>query len=630
VRRGRPRAPAGAEAVAGAATAVLLVALAAADGGYFPVSWGWTALALLWTSLIAIVLGRARRPTGLDRVLIAAFGVLAAWAALSTVWSESVPRSLTEVQRDLVYLAGALAVMLVARRRWAPSLLTGVWAATAAVATYALSTRLSGGPRPGEDTFAQNRLYEPLGYWNALGILAAMGAVLAVGLAARAERLVVRALAGASLAALLPALYLTFSRGAMLALALALVVMVALDPRRLQALAALALAGWPAGVAVWLVARSDAVTDPTVTVREGSWLPPAIVLLAGLGAAGTVALARLEQRVAVSARVRRTVAAGLAAACLGALVAGVAYAGGPGAIVDRTQRSVTGPVAQVPGSPEARLGSLSSNGRIELSRIALGQWRAHPLLGSGAGTFEPWFLEHRSSDQKVRDAHNLYLETLAELGPVGLIALLVALGVPLAAARGSRHRPLAATAVAAYVAFLAHAAVDWDWEMTVVTLAAVVIGGSIVADARTIRHPAGRWLSGPPSLAAAAIVATLSVAAIVGLLGSAAAGGASRAVEAGDWSHAVAEARTATRWAPWSSDAWRLLGEARRAQGDLPGARASLRRALRRDPGDWRAWHELARTTGGSEQRYALLRARALNPRSPELAAMRSSGLRDA
>ncbi len=55
---------------------------------------------------------------------------------------------------------------------------------------------------------------------------------------------------------------------------------------------------------------------------------------------------------------------------------------------------------------------------------ALDDYRAHAALGSGAGTFERWWLADRDVALKVRDAHSLYLETLAELGPFGLAALL--------------------------------------------------------------------------------------------------------------------------------------------------------------------------------------------------------------
>ena len=98
-----------------------------------------------------------------------------------------------------------------------------------------------------------------LGYWNAVGIFAALGLLLALGLAARAQRPIWRALAGASVAILAPTFFFTFSRGAWVALAIGLIAAVALDARRLRLTTLFALA--PAAVlTVWLGSRQEALT----------------------------------------------------------------------------------------------------------------------------------------------------------------------------------------------------------------------------------------------------------------------------------------------------------------------------------------------------------------------------------
>jgi O-antigen ligase len=101
-----------------------------------------------------------------------------------------------------------------------------------------------------------------------------------------------------------------------------------------------------------------------------------------------------------------------------------------------------------------------------------------PLAGSGAGTFELLWLEHRPAPVDVRDAHSLYLETLAELGVVGLGLLALALAPPLA---GFRDGPSAAAA-GGYVAFLVHAGFDWDWEMPAVTIAGLLCGAALLVE----------------------------------------------------------------------------------------------------------------------------------------------------
>ncbi len=50
------------------------------------------------------------------------------------------------------------------------------------------------------------------------------------------------------------------------------------------------------------------------------------------------------------------------------------------------------------------------------------------MLGGGAGSYEAWWAQHGSIPLFVRYAHSLYLEVLGELGVVGLVLLLSALG----------------------------------------------------------------------------------------------------------------------------------------------------------------------------------------------------------
>jgi O-antigen ligase len=118
-------------------------------------------------------------------------------------------------------------------------------------------------------------------------------------------------------------------------------------------------------------------------------------------------------------------------------------------------------------------------------------WREvelNPVLGSGAGTFERYWLLHRPVGSFARDAHSLYLETLAELGPVGLALLLAALALPLLVLRGRRD-PLLATAAAGYAAYLVHTGVDWDWELPAVTLCGLLCGCSLLVGARRSDAP---------------------------------------------------------------------------------------------------------------------------------------------
>ena len=116
--------------------------------------------------------------------------------------------------------------------------------------------------------------------------------------------------------------------------------------------------------------------------------------------------------------------------------------------------------------------------------VALLQYEAKPLTGYGAGTFGDYFwADHRPAQGFTREAHSLYLETLAELGPVGIALLGVALLVPLAALR-RRQEPLVAGTLGAYVAFLLHNAIDWDWKVTALALVGILCGTATLAATR--------------------------------------------------------------------------------------------------------------------------------------------------
>lgn len=265
----------------------------------------------------------------------------------------------------------------------------------------------------------------------------------------------------------------------------------------------------------------------------------------------------------------------------------------------------------------ARLFSVSSSGRTIQWHHAWRDARAHPVLGSGAGTYEIWYLRHRTDSAKVRDAHSLYMEMLAEVGPIGLALLLVALLTPLVAAVRTRRRPMTAIAAGAYFAFLVHAGADWDWELTAVTLAGLFCGAALLVGARSEEKPF-RVVRARYALAALALA--VAVFSMVGLLGNVPASDAGDAIRAGNWSRAATEARKEIRWAPWSADGWRRLGQAELAQNRLGAARRDLRRAIAGDPLDWDRWFDLALATRGVTQRRALERALALNPHSPEIA----------
>lgn len=102
----------------------------------------------------------------------------------------------------------------------------------------------------------------------------------------------------------------------------------------------------------------------------------------------------------------------------------------------------------------------------------------HPLAGTGAGTFAQVYRAERPRGPVARNAHSLYLETLDELGVVGLVLLLATLATPVVA--GVIRGATAAPALGGYAVFLLHAGIDWDWTMPAVTVAAFALAASAV------------------------------------------------------------------------------------------------------------------------------------------------------
>jgi O-antigen ligase len=599
--------------------------LAFGQGGYFATAWGWAAVGFLWVAAIALVLRRTMSAGWLDVLFVGGLAALATWMLVSSAWSVAPSESVLDAQRALVYVAAGAALVIVADRRSVDALLGGLLAAVVLVCAYALTTRLFPEFDSGARPLGSYRLAEPLGYWNALGLLAAMGTVLAIALAATARSRAARALVGALPVVLLPTLYLTFGRAAWLSLAAGLAAtLVVARGRRLSTVAVMVVVGPGSAVVVAVAARSPALTAagaPAAEITADGWrLAAAIVALCGLVGIGTLSLPWVTAtlgRLTLPRAHAAIAGASLAAVLAGAVAVGIAAGGGPGRLLDRAGRSISAPPAPIEG--QRRLLTVQGQGRAAVWRVAWDAARSRPVVGIGAGGFGQRWLAARRQPFAFRDAHNLYLETLAELGVVGLALLLAAFAAPALAAWRARAHPLAPAATGGLVAYLAHAALDWDWEMPAVTIAALVCAVAALALARPPLARAPRW---PARAAGLAVAAALAALAVVGLVGNGAVGASVAALRAGHPAAVEREAIRASRWAPWSGEPWRWIGEARLARGDSAGARRAFAAAVRREPRNWTFWYGLAVASDGAARSTALSHASALNPLSDEVRAL--------
>jgi hypothetical protein len=462
--------------------------LAFRAGGYFDGPRAVAAVAA-WALVAAAVLFVARPlpATRPGRAAPAALAALCGWVALGGSWAPLQGPAQDDLVRDLLYLAALLIALMAWRtraelRRVEPALAAGALV----VVGYGLAGRLVPDlveQRPSAS--AAGRLEQPLTYWNATGALAAIGLVLCVRLAGdptRPSRL--RACAGAAGVPLATGVYLSFSRGALAALAAGLVVLLLLDWRHEQALAAAVVLGagvLAAGLAALLPAVESLDGGPGARRGQGAAMLAALVVLGG--AAG-LALRRL----AGSGPARARAPAGRRRAAVAA-VGVLALAGVPLAV-----GAVDGGNATPRGDADpARLRDLSSN-RYEYWQVALEAFADRPLRGGGPGSFEVAWQRERDIPEAVSDAHSLYLETAAEQGIVGLLLLAGLLGaVALGGARVLRADPaLAAGPVAALTVWAVHAGLDWDWEMPALTLVAVVLAGALLTSGGRLSDlPAG-------------------------------------------------------------------------------------------------------------------------------------------
>ncbi|HXW59430.1 MAG TPA: hypothetical protein VEJ23_08125, partial [Solirubrobacteraceae bacterium] len=110
---------------------------------------------------------------------------LTALTALSVVWSVQPDESFREAGRMLAYsgvFAAAITLARVAPARW-PAVIGGVTLAAVIVCSYALATKVFPGQLDAHDQYA--RLRAPFGYWNATGLMAALGVIGCMWLGAR-------------------------------------------------------------------------------------------------------------------------------------------------------------------------------------------------------------------------------------------------------------------------------------------------------------------------------------------------------------------------------------------------------------------------------------------------------------
>jgi hypothetical protein len=557
----------------------------------------------------------------------------AALCALSVVWSVQPDESWQDAAQILAYSAVFAAAVALARATpagWS-ALLGGVLLAAVVVCVYALLTKVAPASLDPGDPYA--RLRAPYEYWNAIGLTAAMGVVACLWLGARrAGHALLSALSYPTMGLLLVTLLLAYSRGSLVAVAIGVALWLCVTPLRLRGVAVLLVGGIGAAAVVAWDFSQPALTSEKVALAQrvdaGGQLGVVLVaMLIALTAAG-VAIGFATNRRAPRPLMRRRMGAVLLSL---PVIVVVAFLG----LLAHSQRGLTGtishgvssltnPNAPVPVNTPGRLTAVGSV-RARYWNEALEVFSEHPALGAGADGYATARLRHRTVPLDVTHAHGFVVQTLADLGLVGLALMLALLATWLAAAGRATHpfnrrwqswrwRPIQApytperigllTMLCMVVTFGAHSLVDWTWyipgDACVALLCAGWLAGrgplaGMTATTEGEREASPLKSSRRPSPRAGLAVAVM----IVALLAAWAQWQPLRSVHAANEAltllpHSPAAARVKAQQAvsrdPLSVQALLTLATVQQNAGESAQARATLQRAVRLQPSNPQTW----------------------------------------
>jgi hypothetical protein len=612
----------------GIALAVGSFVLSYANGGFDPTTRSYAGIAAWWLLGVGAAVGFATARAGVHRLALVAIGLLAAfavWILISTSWAPDAERAFAQFDQVSLYVAVLVIAVVLARLVPASVLGGGVALGLAGIAGVALVSRCfpsTFGLQAGSTILAplKNRLSFPLGYWNGLGIEVALAYPLLLALMTSRRSRLASALAALPLPVIAADMYLTSSRGAFVAAGVAVLSFVLLTPRRWPALGALLVAGGAGVVAIAVLVPRKALVNGDVDTATGVHQGHVAALWIGIACVGAalvwLGLLEVGKRLPTPSKaLGRAVAAAVVVLVIAAIVVAHpiakfnAFKSPPGASTSSHGTVTT-----------THLLNSSGSGRWQFWGAASSEFQAHPLNGGGAGSYEAWWLQHGSLALPNQYAHSLYLESLAELGIVGLLliagAVLVAVGGAVRSALSLQSAEIAAAA-AVGIAFFVAAAYDWIWQLSGIALVGVgMLGVALGA------LPAARATAWAHAGAVRPALALVAVAAIIPQVVVLAAGihlrNSQASVRAGDPARARSEALAAKAIEPWAASPYLQLGLVSEAEGNYASAAHWLDEAIRRSRRDWTLWISAARIDIKAGQLGSAARdlaeARLLNP----------------
>ena len=593
------------------------------DGLFDPVAFAVSSV-VIWTAVLAGLLSRsiptapvAGTATGAGLCLAA----LVVLAGASVSWATDQGRAFEEAIRISTYLGLFTLAACTASPRGRKEWIAGLTIGLGIVAALAVASWLQPGlldDRGLVDSIpeAAGRLSYPIGYWNGLAALLGASAILLAHAGVRAPDARLRAIAVGAMPVPLLGIWFTTSRGAAVAVAVGLAVLLLINRDRGRQLIAVAIGCAGGALAVLIASRMNALTDgltDSTGRAEGDWMT--LILVAVVVATGLAAW--LVERSDRGLTLPRSAAVPLmAVAAVVALAAVVA--------IDPVERfnefTEAPPESETAGFISAGTSDVSGTGRWQLWGEAVDAFASAPVAGIGAGGFEDWWAQNATIGFFARDTHSLPMQQLAELGLIGLGLLLgfvaaIVLGAWRWLTRGRDGDP--AVLIAVIVAGAISAAIDWSWLIPAVLAPVAIAAGLLTASA-----PAGETRRDSYALGLATValawVAMMSAGLVV--LTEVKLEQSRSAAADGRLDDAVDRALEARTVQPWSPEPYTQLALLEEERGNLDEALRRLEQAQARDSEDWRLAFTEARLHDqrGDPAAYqeAFERARALNPQA--------------
>lgn len=617
-------------------TFALTTYLALSGGGYDVVVRSEVGIVVWWLVLLGIIIGVLPRPRVGLRMLGPALLLLAflGWTWLAMGWTGNQEQTLLEVGRVATYCGVLILGICLLGRQPPRAYLYGIATGIALVSALAVLSKLAPSLFPRDPTarfYATTRLRYPFDYSDGVGEFAAIGVPLLLYVATSARTIWGRAIGAGALPVTLLCVAMTVSRGGILGGAVGLIVFFALAPDRLPRLLTGAVTGVGTLVLFLALLHRRGLTDQLFGAAPANQRHSMLILVIVVCVAVGVIQAALA---VVGLRYKRpgwTRVGARPARVIGVIVAGVVAIGVVAFFASGAAHHLwvqfKEPSAPARSSTYARLLSVAGSHRYQYWQVAVHAFNSAPFKGIGPGNFQFYWSQHQTLGEHVLNAHSLWIETLAELGIIGLVLLagfflwtLVG-GAVRALRSGYAGRSLLVAGVAGVASFCAAAAFDWAWQMGVIGVVAMLLSAICLWGETGQREAAPRRMRLPVRVALG-LVALAALWAILVPLGTTVEVRRSQTeAQRGNFSAALTSADDAQELEPEAATPRLQRALVLEQLGDIAGAASAIKGAEERAPTAWQMWFVGSRIATEQDRPHLALRdylrARSLNPTSP-------------